>query len=139
MTFDINRQICDFKTNVNNCDVTAEETTPKPLLNTEEPICPSGEGACADGTCIPIALFCDGHSDCYDHSDEGWCDPKHDPNAAPVCDYANCALPDCFCSVDGTLVPGGLDPKDVPQLIYITFDDAINDENWKLYQVKDIC
>ena len=62
LTFDINRQICDFKTNVNNCDVTAEETTPKPLLNTEEPICPSGEGACADGTCIPIALFCDGHS-----------------------------------------------------------------------------
>ena len=50
-------------------------------------------------------------------------------------DYANCSLPDCFCSVDGTLVPGGLDPKDVPQLIYITFDDAINDENWKLYQV----
>ena len=73
--------------------------------------------------------------DCYDGSDEGWCDPQHDPNAAPVCDYANCSLPDCFCSVDGTLVPGGLDPKDVPQLIYITFDDAINDENWKLYQV----
>ncbi len=69
--------------------MTAEVTTPKPLLNTEEPICPKGESACADGTCLPTTLFCDGHADCYDHSDEGWCDPEHDPNAAPVCDYAN--------------------------------------------------
>lgn len=61
LTFDINRQICDFKANVGNCDVTAEETTPKPLFNTEEPICPVGEHACSDGTCLPTALFCDGH------------------------------------------------------------------------------
>ena len=74
--------------------------------------------------------------DCFDGSDEGWCDPEHDPNAAEPCDYANCSLPDCFCSVDGTLVPDGLDPKDVPQLIYITFDDAVNDDNWKLYQER---
>ena len=74
--------------------------------------------------------------DCFDASDEGWCDPEHDPNAAPPCDYANCSLPDCFCSVDGTLTPGGLDPKEIPQLIYITFDDAINDDNWKLYQER---
>ena len=43
LTFDINRQICDFKTKVGNCDVTAEVTTPKPLFNTDEPICPTGE------------------------------------------------------------------------------------------------
>ena len=50
LSFDINRQICDFKAAVSNCDITAEETTPKPLFNTQEPICPTGELACADGT-----------------------------------------------------------------------------------------
>ena len=65
LTFDINRQICDFKPNVGNCDVTAEETTPKPMFNTKEPICPTGELACADGTCIPTSLFCDGHPGNY--------------------------------------------------------------------------
>jgi hypothetical protein len=62
LAFDINRQICDFKDNVANCDVTAEETTPRPLFNTDEPICPKEEHACADGTCLPTALFCDGHA-----------------------------------------------------------------------------
>ena len=47
-----------------------------------------------------------------------------------------CTLPDCFCSVDGTLVPGGLIPKDIPQMVLITFDDAVNDENWELYSSK---
>ncbi|TRY74589.1 hypothetical protein TCAL_01640 [Tigriopus californicus] len=136
LSFDINRQICDFKDKVDNCDITSEVTTPKPLFNTEEPICPTGEHACADGTCLPTPLFCDGHADCYDGSDEGWCDAEHDPNAAPSCDYSNCTLPHCFCSVDGTLVPGGMDPSDVPQMVIITFDDAVNDENWDLYQEK---
>jgi hypothetical protein len=30
LNFDVNRQICDFKDSVHNCDVTAEATTPKP-------------------------------------------------------------------------------------------------------------
>jgi len=50
-----------------------EAALPKPLLNTPEPICPLNELACADGTCLSSDLFCDGHTDCEDGSDEGWC------------------------------------------------------------------
>ena len=60
---------------VDNCDVAVEEIVPKPLLNTDEPICPVGETACGTGVCLPTELFCDGHTDCSDGSDEGWCDP----------------------------------------------------------------
>lgn len=31
-------------------------------------------------------------------------------------------------------VPGGLESKQVPQLVMITFDDAVNDLNWKIYE-----
>ena len=34
---------------MDNCDVIAEQTTPKPLLYTDEPICRTGETACSDG------------------------------------------------------------------------------------------
>lgn len=103
LLFDIVRQICDFKAKVDNCDVNTGESQligllfngtakrrpcrnrlrtitlfleaalPKPLLNTPEPICPVNELACADGTCLNSDLFCDGHADCVDGSDEGWC------------------------------------------------------------------
>lgn len=32
---------------------------------------------------------------------------------AQKCDTSQCILPYCFCSRDGTLIPGGLDPKEV--------------------------
>lgn len=57
----------------------------------------------------------------------------HDPHAAPPCNPRKCRLPDCFCSKDGTAIPGNLNPIDVPQMILLTFDDAINVENWNLY------
>ena len=34
---------------VSNCDISVEESVPKPLLNTEEPICSRGQTACGDG------------------------------------------------------------------------------------------
>lgn len=63
-------------------------------------------------------------------------DAENDPNRAPPCDPAVCVLPDCFCSEDGSTIPGDLPTKDVPQMITITFDDAINNNNIGLY--KDI-
>ena len=62
-----------FQDKVHNCDVTNEESVPKPLLDTQEPICPQDQTACADGTCIETALFCDGHPDCPNWTDEMGC------------------------------------------------------------------
>lgn len=61
-------------------------------------------------------------------------DIDNDPNRAPPCDSTQCVLPDCFCSEDGTVIPGDLPAKDVPQMITITFDDAINNNNIELYK-----
>lgn len=61
-------------------------------------------------------------------------DAETDPNRAPPCDPAVCVLPDCFCSEDGTTVPGDLPPKNVPMMITITFDDAVNNNNINLYK-----
>lgn len=33
----------------------------------------------------------------------------------------------------GTLIPGNLDRSKVPQMIILTFDDAISYDNWELY------
>lgn len=113
----------------------AEAKVPKPLL--EEANCrESNQLGCADGTCLPNEYFCDGSVDCPDGSDEGWCDVENDPNAAEGCDLSVCQLPECFCSKDGTLIPGRLEPNQVPQMIVLTFDDAINFENWDLYTSK---
>lgn len=134
LLFDVNRQTCDFRSKVDNCFVNIEVTTPKPILNTLEPICPAKHHACGTGDCLRAELFCDGQIDCPDSSDEGWCDPQHDPNAADRCDYSKCQLPHCWCSVDGTLIPGNLEPAQVPQMVIITFDDAINSQNIDLYK-----
>nr|XP_027205619.1 uncharacterized protein LOC113799218 isoform X1 [Dermatophagoides pteronyssinus] len=48
------------------------------------------------------------------------------------CSEQLCKLPDCFCG--GTEIPGELSVKDVPQLVLISFDDAVNDINWHIYE-----
>ncbi len=39
---------------VENCDIVAEATTPRPLLSTDEPICRTGETACSDRWILQI-------------------------------------------------------------------------------------
>lgn len=138
LAFDLEKQTCDWKRAVKNCDKLTREKKIKPLLNTEEPLCDENFLACGDGNCLERGLFCNGAKDCNDGSDENACDIDEDPNSAPECDKEICKLPDCFCSEDGTEVPGDMCPGGyecdrVPQMITITFDDAINQNNIDLY------
>lgn len=98
-----------------------DASTPRPLLSTETPICPPDQLACADRKCLNKELFCDGSIDCADASDESWCDPEHDPNSPDRCNLSNCTLPDCFCSSDGTRIPGDLKPEETPQMVILFF------------------
>ncbi|GAA5904460.1 hypothetical protein JCM8208_004199 [Rhodotorula glutinis] len=50
--------------------------------------------------------------------------PVSSPESAGyTCDPSQCRLPDCLCA--STSPPGGLDPKNVPQFVTFTADDAI--------------
>ncbi|EFX77211.1 hypothetical protein DAPPUDRAFT_54528, partial [Daphnia pulex] len=50
---------------------------------------------------------------------------------AAKCNADVCRLPDCNCG--GKDIPGGLRAIDTPQLVLLTFDDAVNDLNKELY------
>ena len=84
--------------------------------------------------------------------------PSTEPpiDLANKCDPAACVLPYCYCSRDGTRIPGDLDPDQVgnnssalsskmnrlnnyfqfqtPQMILLTFDGAINLNNFDHYK-----
>merc|ERR1719334_344983 len=137
LAFDLERQTCDWKAKVDNCDRLSKPRKPKPNFSTEEPVCPDGQLQCADGECADITLFCDKKPDCRDGSDENACSVDEDPNRADVCNEAECILPDCFCSPDGTKAPGvesgKLEVGNLPMMITITFNGAVNDENVRVY------
>jgi len=139
LAFDVDRQTCDWKNVVDNCDQRTKKRKVQPLLVTDEPLCQENFLACGNQVCIERGLFCNGVEDCDDGSDENSCDVDSDPNRAPACDKTICKLPDCFCSEHGTTVPGNLCPEGrncdkVPQMVTITFDDAINHNNIELYR-----
>jgi len=134
LVFDILKQTCDWKQSVSNCDLKTKPFQAIPILNTEEPLCSPGQLACGDGKCMPKDVFCDDVVDCADSSDENYCDLGEDPNGSDKCDPESCYLPDCFCSVDSKAIPGGLDSESVPQMITISFDDAVTNGNFPVYE-----
>lgn len=133
LAFDIEKQTCTWKDHVTNCEMLDKPKKAQPKLVTDEPLCTEGKLSCGNGDCVDKELFCDGKPDCSDESDEGACTVDQDPNRAGPCDLSICHLPDCFCSADGTRIPGDLVPNTVPQMVTITFDDAVNSDNMDLY------
>ena len=73
LAFDIEKQTCNWKAAVKNCEARTKENKVKPLLYTDEPICQDAHLACGDGNCIEQAKFCNGEKDCNDGSDENAC------------------------------------------------------------------
>jgi len=139
MFFDIELQICQVRNKVTNCQIWEKDSLPKPkwpLPNDEESVCSPGQIECGSGECLPKSVFCNSVPDCADGSDENICrDPATDPNAVPKCDTRTCVWEEgCFCSVDGTRIPGDLLPSQTPQMIMITFSGAVNEENFKTYE-----
>ncbi|CAL4106061.1 unnamed protein product [Meganyctiphanes norvegica] len=57
-----------------------------------------------------------------------------DPFAAEPCNTQACRLPECYCSRDGLRIPAGLTRDQIPQMILITFDGAVNALNFPKYQ-----
>ena len=73
LAFDLEKQTCDWRWAVDNCDKLTKEKKVKPLLVTDEPLCDDYMLACGDAVCIKKELFCDGKEDCKDGSDENAC------------------------------------------------------------------
>ncbi|CAL8079007.1 unnamed protein product [Orchesella dallaii] len=116
--------------------------------------CPEPSGNFADpATCRKFYQCVDGHpyeSRCpaglYFDDINKFCTFKADARCGPIattpgpvtdppvdlavkCESNNCALPHCYCSKDGTIIPGRLDPQKTPQMIIMTFDGAVNINN----------
>jgi len=52
-------------------------------------------------------------------------------NVKESCNPAECVAPDCRCFSQSP--PDGLDPEDIPQLVFLTFDEAITKTNMVNY------
>jgi len=133
LAFDIEKQICDWTRNVKNCKQLQKSKIKLSEFAYERTICPSGQTGCISKECIDTELFCDGVVHCRDGSDETMCSADQDPNFAPKCNKTTCKLPECYCSENGDSIPNDLPRESVPQMIMITFDDAVNNNNIDIY------
>ncbi|KAI9589272.1 hypothetical protein GQX74_007441 [Glossina fuscipes] len=101
---------------------------------------------CVDGfpylNRCPSGLYFDDVQKFCTFKDEAKCGPLSTTPAtvtdAPVdkaqkCNTEECQLPYCFCSKDGTQIPGGLEADKIPQMIMLTFDGAVNLNNYDHY------
>jgi len=60
-----------------------------------------------------------------------WLGMCHGHEEADKCRPEVCLLPDCYCG--GPTIPGNLTKEEIPQLVLLTFDDAVNDINKGFY------
>ena len=44
----------------------------------------------------------------------------------------NCKLPDCLCMSSSP--PNGLQPEEIPQLVFLTFDDNVRSDKFAFYK-----
>ncbi|XP_076319463.1 chitin deacetylase 7-like [Tachypleus tridentatus] len=93
--------------------------------------------------CPPSLYFDDVKKFCTRKDKEYTCGPVElttavpttpDPLVVSKCNTSQCLLPNCFCSSDGTQIPGGLEPEQTPQMVFLTFDGALNYINYEQYQ-----
>ena len=88
------------------------------------------------------------YDDSFDTSDydDGFTTPAYDdffstwaeaeeasaPYPEGTCNSWSCQLPHCRCV--GTDIPGDLDPSEVPQMVLLTFDDAVKSDNFHYFE-----
>jgi len=119
---------------------------PEPSGNFADPTTCRRFYQCVDGhpyaTRCPSTLHFDDISKFCTFRTEARCGPISSTPApsteAPIdlavkCEPASCDLPHCHCSKDGTIIPGGIDPSKAPQMIVMTFDGAVNINNYGHY------
>ena len=138
-----------------NAEEDEEPVGPAARTDTGEFVCPRSDGLfpdvkncrkfhlCGNGkgwiqTCPPSLYFDSKLKYCTFKTDSLTCGPINEDDAKqeekdtnqdslPICDLQSCKLPNCFCSNDGTVIPGNLEPSRTPQMVLINFSGALND------------
>lgn len=51
-----------------------------------------------------------------------------------VCNKQTCQLPNCFCTDEGTTIPGGIPAPQTPQFVLLSFSGAVNELVFETYK-----
>jgi len=91
----------------------------------------------------PSGLYWDDVRKYCTYKDEAVCGPvtttpapitTESPDKANKCDPNLCELPYCFCSEDGTKIPNNLKKEEIPQIVMLMLDGAVNQNNFDDYK-----